>query len=75
MAQEGRLDALKIDYPKKRLTYAPITHKPNILLVTVSGLRHDAISNEKRCQNLLNLQQAQRNLLIITAQAIVITQA
>ena len=47
MAQEGRLDALKIDYPKKELTYAPITHKPNILLVTVSGLRYDAISNEK----------------------------
>ena len=47
MAQEGCLDALKIDYPKKELTYAPITHKPNILLVTVSSLRHDAISNEK----------------------------
>ena len=47
LAQEGRLDALKIDYPKKELTYAPITHKPNILIVTVSGLRHDAISNEK----------------------------
>ena len=47
LAQEGRLDALKIDYPKKELTYAPITHKPNILIVTVSGLRHDAISSEK----------------------------
>ena len=47
LAQEGRLDALKIDYPKKALTYAPITHKPNVLIVTVSGLRHDAISNEK----------------------------
>ena len=39
--------ALKIDYPKKELTYAPITHKPNILIVMVSGLRHDAISSEK----------------------------
>ena len=47
LAQEGRLDALKIDYPKKELTYAPITYKPNILIVTVSGLRHDAISSEK----------------------------
>ena len=47
LAQEGRLDALKIDYPKKELSYAPITYKPNILIVTVSGLRHDAISSEK----------------------------
>ena len=47
LAQEGRLDALKIDYPKKELTYAPITHKPNILIVPVSGLRHDAMSSEK----------------------------
>jgi len=47
LEQEGRLDALKIDYPKKELIYAPITHKPNILIVTVSGLRHDAISSEK----------------------------
>ena len=47
LAQEGRLDALKIDYPKIELTYAPITYKPNILIVTVSGLRYDAISSEK----------------------------
>ena len=47
LAQEGRLDALKIDYPKKALSYAPITYKPNVLIVTVSGLRHDAISSEK----------------------------
>ncbi|WP_077478269.1 DUF3413 domain-containing protein [Rodentibacter trehalosifermentans] len=45
--QEGRLDALKIDYPKNKLHFAPMAVKPNILIITVSGLRYDAISNEK----------------------------
>lgn len=47
LKQEGRLDALKIDYPKKTLTFAPIDNKPNILMITVSGLRYDAISQGK----------------------------
>ena len=47
LKQEGRLDALKIDYPKKMLAFAPIDNKPNILMITVSGLRYDAISQGK----------------------------
>lgn len=47
LKQEGRLDALKIDYPKKTLTFASIDNKPNILMITVSGLRYDAISQGK----------------------------
>ncbi|OOF50127.1 hypothetical protein BKK54_07320 [Rodentibacter genomosp. 1] len=45
--QEGRLDALKIGYPKNTLSFASMVSKPNILLITISGLRYDAISNEK----------------------------
>ena len=47
LAQEGRLDALKIGYPKHSLTFSTTEHKPNILLITVSGLRYDAIVPEK----------------------------
>ena len=47
LKQEGRLDALKIDYPKRMLTFTPLENKPNILMITVSGLRYDAISSEK----------------------------
>ena len=47
LAQEGRLDALKIGYPKHSLTFSTTEHKPNILLITVSGLRYDAIVSEK----------------------------
>ncbi|MBF0751387.1 MULTISPECIES: DUF3413 domain-containing protein [unclassified Pasteurella] len=45
--QEGRLDALKIGYPKNTLSFASMVSKPNILFITISGLRYDAISNEK----------------------------
>ncbi|OOF60093.1 hypothetical protein BKL49_01060 [Rodentibacter myodis] len=47
LEQEGRLDALKIDYPKHKLAFASLENKPNILMITVSGLRYDAISGEK----------------------------
>ncbi|WP_226692944.1 MULTISPECIES: DUF3413 domain-containing protein [Rodentibacter] len=47
LEQEGRLDALKIDYPKHKLTFAPLENKPNLLVITVSGLRYDAITGEK----------------------------
>lgn len=47
LAQEGRLDALKIGYPKHPLTFSATEHKPNILLITVSGLRYDAVVSEK----------------------------
>ena len=47
LKQEGRLDALKIDYPKRMLTFTPLENKPNILMITVSGLRYDAITSEK----------------------------
>ncbi|OOF67711.1 DUF3413 domain-containing protein [Rodentibacter caecimuris] len=47
LAQEGRLDALKIAYPKKTLTFKPVEHLPNILFITVSGLRQDSVSVDK----------------------------
>lgn len=47
LEQEGRLDALKIDYPKEKLVFGAIENKPNILMITISGLRYDVISNEK----------------------------
>lgn len=46
LEQEGRLDALKISYPKHPLMFTPMEQKPNILFITVSGLRYDAISAE-----------------------------
>ncbi|MDC2825760.1 DUF3413 domain-containing protein [Rodentibacter pneumotropicus] len=46
LAQEGRLDALKISYPKHPLVFSPMEQKPNILLITVSGLRYDVVSAE-----------------------------
>lgn len=43
--QEGRLDALKVNYPKHALQFAEgLT--PNLILITVSGLRHDAITEK-----------------------------
>lgn len=47
LEQEGRLDALKISYPKNPLVFTPMEQKPNILLITISGLRYDAVSIEK----------------------------
>ncbi|MCQ9122369.1 hypothetical protein BKG95_07215 [Rodentibacter pneumotropicus] len=46
LEQEGRLDALKISYPKHPLVFTQMEQKPNILFITVSGLRYDAISAE-----------------------------
>ncbi|MFK3557577.1 DUF3413 domain-containing protein [Pasteurella multocida] len=43
--QQGRLDALKINYPKQKLTFAT-SQTPNMVLITVSGLRHDAIDEK-----------------------------
>ena len=37
LEQEGRLDALKLDYPKKDLQFEQVENKPNILVITVSG--------------------------------------
>ena len=47
LEQEGRLDALKLDYPKKDLQFEQVENKPNILVITVSGLRYDALTGEK----------------------------
>ena len=47
LEQEGRLDALKLDYPKKDLLFEQVENKPNILVITVSGLRYDALTSEK----------------------------
>lgn len=47
LAQEGRLDALAIDYPKNPLVFAEQQENTNILLITLSSLRHDVIDAEK----------------------------
>lgn len=47
LEQEGRPDAPKINYPKQPLQFAALTQKPNILIITISGLRVDAVDNEK----------------------------
>ncbi|TNH04339.1 DUF3413 domain-containing protein [Testudinibacter sp. TR-2022] len=47
IANSGRVDAPYLDYPKQPLRYADNptdTKTPNILLINISGLRHDAIT-------------------------------
>ncbi|MDY3124196.1 MAG: DUF3413 domain-containing protein [[Actinobacillus] rossii] len=44
--QDGRPDSPAIDYPKHPLTYAaPNANNANLLIITVSGLRADAIAH------------------------------
>ncbi len=50
LEQEGRADALLIDYPKRELTFAPSKVQPNILFITVSGLRYDVVTADKMPQ-------------------------
>lgn len=59
----GRADARYLDYPKQAMTYAQIENKPNILLINISGLRTNAISEtttpalSQFAQQSLNFQQ------------------
>lgn len=46
LEQEGRPEAPKINYPQQALRYAEHGEKTNILLITVSGLRYDALNAE-----------------------------
>ena len=46
LAQEGRPDALKLDYPKHSLKFAPLENKANLLIITISGLNAKSISAE-----------------------------
>ncbi len=46
LEQEGRPEAPKINYPKRALTFGENLAKSNILLITVSGLRYDAVNAE-----------------------------
>ena len=68
LEQEGRLDALKLII-EKDLQFEQVENKPNILVITVSGLRYDALTSEK-CLNCLSLPQVLLNLRIITVAAI-----
>lgn len=43
--QEGRPDALKLDYPKQTLKFSEKTDRANLVFITISGLRYDAIDN------------------------------
>ncbi|MGR6981920.1 DUF3413 domain-containing protein [Testudinibacter sp. P27/CKL/0425] len=47
LTNSGRLDAPYLDYPKHPLQFADNSQRPNILLINVSGLRHDAIQPDK----------------------------
>lgn len=54
--QEGRPDTPAIAYPKQALTFAaPNTEKANLFIITVSGLRADAL------QNMPNLHEFAQN--------------
>ncbi|QEH18595.1 DUF3413 domain-containing protein [Histophilus somni] len=44
--EQGRLDALKVNYPKQKLTFSDELPKTNIVLITISGLRHDAVRQD-----------------------------
>lgn len=50
LAQEGRVEAALIDYPKRTLTFAADSTRLNILVITVSGLRYDAVTADKMPQ-------------------------
>lgn len=47
LAKDGRVEALKIDYPKKSLTFGENETNYNIVFITISGLRHDAVNMEQ----------------------------
>ncbi|TYG34013.1 DUF3413 domain-containing protein [Lonepinella koalarum] len=45
--QDGRLDSPMIHYPKQALSYNNAANKTNLLIITVAGLRQDAVHKEK----------------------------
>ncbi|TCP94945.1 hypothetical protein EDC44_1124 [Cricetibacter osteomyelitidis] len=45
--EQGRPEAPKIIYPKKDLQFAQADAYPNIILITISGLRYDAVTPQK----------------------------
>lgn len=47
LADEGRPEALKMQYPKRSLQFGEMTEKPNLLFLNISGLRADAIRAEQ----------------------------
>ncbi|PJG83937.1 DUF3413 domain-containing protein [Caviibacterium pharyngocola] len=57
---EGRPEAAKIDYPKHALRFGEVKEKTNILLITVSGLRADAVRADKMPKLNAFAQQATR---------------
>lgn len=46
IAQQGQLDALKLAYPKKKLTFHSMQPHTNLVFINIAGLRYDAISAE-----------------------------
>lgn len=54
--QQGRVDALKLDYPKNSLKFAA-HNSPNLIFISVAGLRHDAVTPAK----MPNLSQFAQN--------------
>ena len=47
LALEGRPEALKINYPKHQLEFFPTAQSKNLLIITISGLRYDAVTDNK----------------------------
>lgn len=46
LAEEGRPEALKMQYPKRSLQFGETAQRPNLLLLNISGLRADSITTE-----------------------------
>lgn len=60
LEETGRLDAFYLDYPKSPLHFAKSTQqKPNLMIINLSGLRNDAIS-EQITPNLTQFEQFSR---------------
>ena len=70
LEQEGRLDVIKkLIIRKKDLQFEQVENKPNILVITVSGLRYDALTSEKM-PKLFEFATSSTHLRIITVAAI-----
>lgn len=44
--EQGRLDALKVNYPKQQLNFADELPNTNIVFITISGLRYDVVQQD-----------------------------
>ena len=43
LEQEGRPEALKLDYPKQTIRFGEVQKPANLVFISIAGLRHDAV--------------------------------